>query len=73
LRVDSTREVAVSATGRLELRPRTPGPGVLGHDRNNTDMERTVQALVENVGVVRTATDLLRSMYEMLRLAMMER
>ena len=73
LRVDSTREVAVSATGRLELRPWTPGPGVLGHDRNNTDMERTVQALVENVGVFRTATDLLRSKYEMLRLAMMER
>lgn len=73
LGVESTREVAVSASGRLELRPRTPSSGILRHDRNNSDMERSVQALVENVGVFRTVSDLLRSKYEILRVAMTER
>src|SRR5690606_13216477 len=57
----STREVEVDRAGRLTLRPQTPSGNILFHDRNNRDLERTMQSLAENVGVYRMATDLLRS------------
>ena len=69
----STREVEVGPRGRLTLRPATSSSNVLFHDRNNRDLERTMQALAENVGVFRLATDLLRSRHESLRLAISER
>lgn len=73
LNLGSSREVSLSPSGALSVRPRTASSNILGHDRNNTDLERSVQDLVENVGVFRTSTDLLRSKYEMLRLAMSDR
>ena len=69
----STREMAVDGRGRLTLRPQTPSGNILFHDRNNRDLERTMQSLAENVGVYRLATDLLRSRHESLRLAIGER
>jgi flagellar basal-body rod protein FlgB len=57
----------------LRLSPRTSSENVLSHDRNNSDLERTMQALAENTGVFRVATDLLRSRYLMLNAALAER
>lgn len=43
--------------------------GVLFHDRNNRDVERLMQDIVENVGAFRVSTDLLKSRYDLLRTA----
>jgi flagellar basal-body rod protein FlgB len=69
----STREVQVDPDGRMRLKPSTPGPNLLLHDRNNRDLERSMQDLVENVTVFRVASDLLRSRYALLNTAITER
>ncbi len=71
-----TREVAATNHGGepgFELKPRTPSGNILFHDRNNRDVERSMQDLVENVTVFRTAVDLMRGRAEMLKQAMTER
>lgn len=73
LAIGSTREVEMGPGGSMRLTPRTHGQGILFHDRNNRDLERTVQDMVENVGVFRMSADLLRSRHEILKLAMGER
>jgi flagellar basal-body rod protein FlgB len=73
LPVKDTNEVRFLPGGALELRPRTPSGNILFHDRNNRDLERSVQALVENVGVFRASSELLRGRFESLKLAMTER
>jgi flagellar basal-body rod protein FlgB len=70
---EGSKEVGVGAGGEIRLAPRTPSGNILFHDRNNRDMERTVQSLAENVQVFRLSSDLLRSKYETLKLAMNER
>lgn len=46
--------------GSLRLNPVRAHGGVLGHDRNATDIERLMQDMVENASVFRAATDLLK-------------
>lgn len=70
---DGTREVRVGPGGAMEFRPSTFAGGVLGHDRNATDLERTLQDLVENAGVFRVASDFLRQQQSQLRAAIAER
>lgn len=62
-----------SGSGGLRLTPRTPSGNILFHDRNNRDLEKTMQDVVENVTVFRTAVDLMRGKSEILRLAITER
>lgn len=66
------REVRPSPGG-LELRPRQPSGNVLFHDRNDRDLERTMQALVENLAAFRVATDLYRSRLDVINTAIRER
>lgn len=73
LPLQPTREMEVDSRGRLTLTPQTASGNILFHDRNNRDLERTMQSLAENVGVYRLATDLLRSRHESLRMAIGER
>lgn len=73
LELRETREVGVGPGGRLELRPATPSGNVLFRDRNNRDVERTLQDLVENATMFRVASDLLRSRLAILRVAISER
>jgi len=73
LKLRSSREVAQDETGRIRLTPRDAGRNVLFHDRNNRDLERTMQDLVENVASFRVATDLLKSRVDLLRVAIQER
>lgn len=47
-------------TGEIQLEPTAPHGGVLGHDRNATDIERLMQDMVENASVARAAGDLYR-------------
>ena len=71
-----TREIKHAGGGEpyaLRLRPRTASGNVLFHDRNNRDEIRLMQDLVENAGVFRVATDLLRSRYQLINAALGER
>ena len=66
-------EIRQTAAGDLILDPRTPSGGILAHDRNNRDLERLMQAQVENAGSFRVATDLLRTRFDLLKVAISQR
>lgn len=68
-----TREVKPLADGGLALRPRHASPGVLFHDRNNRDLEKTMQDMVENVSAFRVASDFFRTHMDLLRAAISQR
>ncbi|MDX2114370.1 MAG: hypothetical protein SFZ24_01945 [Planctomycetota bacterium] len=67
-----TREVRPTAQG-LRLRPMSPSHNVLFHDRNNRDLERTMQDMVENLTAFRAASDLLKNRMDLLNAAIRER
>jgi len=73
LPLDGNREVIQKDNGDLVLTPSTASGNILFHDRNNRDLERTMQQLVENAGMFRVASDLLRSRGTLLRGAIGER
>ena len=72
LQIADTREVRQTGTG-LALTPQPSGRNVLFHDRNDRDLERTMQDLVENVAAFRVASELLKSRVDLLRSAISER
>lgn len=73
LHFGSSREIEMSKSGGLTLRPRTPVGGVLAHDRNASDLERTMQSMVENAAMFRVAADLHRAQAGVIRKAIGER
>jgi flagellar basal-body rod protein FlgB len=56
-----------------ELEPRPTAANILFHDGNDRDLERTMQDLVENFLTFRTATELMRSRFDLIRTAIRER
>jgi hypothetical protein len=68
-----TPELRRAEDGGLAISPRTPGGGVLFHDRNNRDIEGLMQTLAESTAVFRVASDLYRSHRGMLHTAISER
>ena len=68
-----TDQVRLETGGRLRATPKTPSGNIMFHDRNNRDLERLMQANVENVAAFRVATDLLRTRYDILKAAISER
>ncbi|MEM9083185.1 MAG: hypothetical protein AAGB34_06265 [Planctomycetota bacterium] len=73
LKLSKTRQVEQKADGSLLLSPQESGRGVLFHDRNDRDLERTMQDLAENVAFFRVASDLLKTRNDMLNAAIRER
>lgn len=73
LRIDRGRQVVFQDDGRLRLNPETPSGNVLFHDRNNRDLERTMQALAENTAAFRLASGLLRNRMTAMLQAIRER
>ena len=69
----STRGIDFGGDGRMTLQPREQGRNVLFHDRNDRDLERMMQDLVENSAAHRVAIDLLKSRYDLMRSAISER
>lgn len=59
-------------SGEVRFTAEEPGRGVLFHDRNDRDLERLMQDLVENAGAYRTAAELLRNQTDMVRAAIRE-
>ncbi|MFK7758782.1 MAG: flagellar basal body rod protein FlgB [Phycisphaerales bacterium] len=71
---NQTREIR--KTGRstdFRLEPSSSGGGILHHDRNNRDLERIMQDMVENATAYRVASDLLRSQRNQLQNAIAQR
>lgn len=68
-----TAELKLDPAGQLVLRPTTPSGNILFQDRNNRDLERSMQALVENATAFRVASDLLRNRMDTIRAAISER
>lgn len=62
-----------AAVGSLELRPESAHGGVLGHDRNASDLERLMQDMVENASAYRIAADLYRQQKSTLTTAISQR
>ncbi len=73
LDIRRSQELRQDSTGRLRLTPRETEGNVLFHDRNNRDLEGLMQDMVENAGVFRMATELIRSEMGLLRTAISER
>lgn len=73
LDIPQTSEIKADADGMIHLTPRTAGPGVLYHDRNNRDVERLMQDVAENTMAFRTASDLYRRQNDLLRIAISQR
>ena len=58
---------------QMVLNPTARGGGVLSHDRNDRDLERLMQQLVENSTTFRVAADLMRQSQNQLQLAIAQR
>ena len=69
LRLRTTREVRERDGGGLEVSPRFADDNILYHDRNNRDLERTMQSLAENTLAHNAGLELLKSEFEMLKTA----
>jgi flagellar basal-body rod protein FlgB len=69
----ATSELRPDSRGEMRLVPLTPVGGPLAHDRNNRDLERTLQDLAESAGVFKAAASLYASQRGMLRDAIAER
>lgn len=59
--------------GQMQLNPTTPIDGVLFQDRNQRDLERLMQDMVENATMFRIASDLLRKNQSLIRGAIAQR
>ncbi len=73
LDMGSSREIQTDRQGNLKLEPGTPTDGVLYHDRNQRDLERMMQDLVENATMFRVAADLMRQQRSQLHGAIAQR
>ena len=86
--IDQRRRSATPMRGELDLRdtremrfrkdgidasPRPLNEGIMFHDQNNRDLDRTMQRLAENTLAHRVSIDLLKNEFDMLRLAIRER
>tara|TARA_R110002072_G_scaffold91700_2_gene204426 strand:- start:2586 stop:3032 length:447 start_codon:yes stop_codon:yes gene_type:complete len=70
---ESTEVRRVGRGNDFELNPTTSGGGILHHDRNDRDLERMMQDMVENATAYRVAADLLRSQRNQLQNAIAQR
>ncbi len=75
LQWDETREIKRSGRSNdFKLVPTTGhNGGILHHDRNDRDLERMMQDMVENASAYRVAADLLRSQRNQLQNAIAQR
>ena len=64
-----SREIGIDTRGNIRLNPQPLNHGVLRHDRNNSDLDSTMQAIAENTMVYRMSAELLKSRFSLLRTA----
>ncbi|MEM1028374.1 MAG: flagellar basal body rod protein FlgB [Planctomycetota bacterium] len=71
LRLNDTREFRFR-DGRLDGRPEPLDENILFHDRNNRDLERIMQDLAENTLAHNAGIEMLKSEFNLLRMAIRE-
>lgn len=67
-----TREITFGADG-IQARAAVAHHNLMFHDRNDRDLERTMQHLAENTMTHQVAVELLRNQFDMMRTALRER
>lgn len=72
LKFQGNAEVIPTREG-LRLKPSSGSDNILFHDRNNRDLERAMQSMVENLTMFRFATDMIKSRMELMNTAIRER
>ena len=72
LRLRDTQELRFHKRG-ITAQPHRTNPGILFHDKNNRDLERTMQHLAENTMVHNATIEMIRNQFDMLRTAIRER
>ena len=73
LKFEGNSEIKVLDNGDFEFKPSKGSGNILFHDRNDRDLERSMQALAENVAAFRVATEFSRGRIELLNAAIRER
>ena len=73
LKFKGNSEIKVLDNGDFEFKPSAGSGNILFHDRNDRDLERSMQALAENVAAFRVATEFFRGRVELLNSAIRER
>lgn len=61
LNFSGSREIGMDGRGNVRLNPGALDRGPLRHDRNNSDIDSTMQSIAENTMVYRMSAELLRS------------
>jgi len=59
--------------GGIDVRPERSNQNMLFHDRNNRDLERTMQQLAENTLAHNATVEMMRNQFDMIRTAIRER
>jgi flagellar basal-body rod protein FlgB len=72
LEVQDTRDVSFREGG-LNIKPQATNDNILFHDQNNRDVERLMQRLAENTMTHNTAIEMVRSEFNIMRVAISER
>ncbi|MFA9478642.1 flagellar basal body rod protein FlgB [Phycisphaerales bacterium AB-hyl4] len=72
LEMRNTRNMTFQRDG-IDTRPRAMNRNILFHDRNNRDLERTMQDLAENTLAHNVGIELLKNEFDMLKIAIRER
>ncbi|MEM1109899.1 MAG: flagellar basal body rod protein FlgB [Planctomycetota bacterium] len=72
LRLSDTREFRFHAD-RLEATPEPLDENIFFHDRNNRDLERIMQDMVENSMAHTASIEMLKSEFDLLKMAIRER
>lgn len=72
LKLKDSPQVQVKST-QLQLNPEPTGDNILLHDRNDRDLDRTMQDMVENFMAFRAAAQFMRREFETLQTAIRER
>ncbi|WP_428386563.1 flagellar basal body rod protein FlgB [Mucisphaera sp.] len=72
LRLTPTRQIS-ERDGRMSFDTAQANEGILYHDQNNRDLERTMQALAENTLAHNATIDFLKGQFDLLRSAIRER
>ncbi len=72
LELNDTKELQFEPGG-LTVQPQPSAQGILFHDQNNRDLERTMQSLAENTLAHNTAIEVLRNEFAIMLTAIRER
>jgi len=72
LDVQDTRDVTFRK-GAIDIKPQATNDNILFHDQNNRDVERLMQGLAENTMTHNMAIEMVRSEFNIMRVAISER